>query len=102
MNKLEKLGVKITIGNGCACTGDAVGYSYKLPIVVDEEIQDYIGRSVTSMKTQGLFKMETSEYKIIAVSKLKLIKLTFKKEINTSFIGEFENKLYSYIENKTK
>jgi hypothetical protein len=102
VNKLEALGISISIGKGCSCSSGLIAYSYTLPIKIDVDLEKFMGKSSTSIEKQGLFKIENEEYSILAVNKLKLIKLSFKKNTNLAFINTFEENLYCYVQNKMK
>lgn len=102
--ELNKLGVKFTISQGCACRGNPMTYIYVLPIRIDasiEKVMAPLGKSAMSFQKQSMIKINNSDFSLIAVNRLKQIKLTIKKPNAGYIVEQFEDLLIDYMNSKT-
>ncbi len=98
--ELSLKGVKNIIEKGCSCNNSMI-YNYSLPFFLDETISKYLepyGKSALSFEKNAMIKIETKEYSIVAIKRLKNIKITIKN--SNSIIEEFENSLLKWIESR--
>jgi hypothetical protein len=98
--ELHKLGVTFTVGKGCACRGNPATYTYSIPVKIDAQIEEFLeplGKSAMSFRKQSMFKVNNQDFAIIAVNRLKQIKLTIKNQEAISVKEQFEDLLINYI-----
>lgn len=104
LEKLQKLNVRVKVGSGCACSKKHTVYTYVLPIRLDRDIVNAMkvfGDNVMNFNRTAMLKIETKDISIVAINKLKEIKLTFKNKINVpQTINRFEEALAAYIRGK--
>ena len=104
MKNLEKFGVSRTIGNSCKCSNSTITYNYKLPCEIDtnleENLLEFFGRSSTSIKKQALLKIETRNFSITGVRRLKQIKLIIKNNDSNHLVEKFEQAVLNWLEKR--
>lgn len=102
LEKLKKLNVKFKVDHGCACSKSVAVYTYVLPIRIDSDIAEAMksfGNNVRPFNKTRMLKIETPEYSIIGVDKLRELKFTFKKNVKNmpTMVKRFEEALAFYI-----
>lgn len=102
-HELSKLGVTITISQGCACRGSPTTYIYTLPIRITADIEEALkplGNSSMSFVKHSMVKINNSNFSLIAVNRLKQIKFTIKKPIANRIKEQLEDLLIEYIKKR--
>jgi len=106
MNRiLKEAGVRQRTTQGCKCKKNRITLIYTLPMKIDVDIAPLLkplGTSGTSFEKTSLLRIETPVFSIVAVKRLKEIKLIFKTENDSAAIELFENALVEYINLKGK
>lgn len=103
---LKNAGVRQRTKRGCRCKKNRHTLVYTLPMKVDEAIVpllEVIGTSGTSFEKTSLLRIETKVCSIVAVKRLKEVKLIFKgSAADPTVLDQFENALVEYIKLKRK
>lgn len=102
---LTKLGVTRVIGNGCKCSSSKLTYSYNLPIGLDIEIVECLAQfwqSSTSFEKQAILKIETQDFSIIGIRRMKQIKFVLKNTNVSHLIDQFENAIAQWLEKRNE
>lgn len=103
-HELSKLGVNVVISNSCSCRNKSITYTYTLPIRVDPSIEEFIkslGESSMSFHKHSMAKINNEDFSLIAINRLKQIKLIIKNNLAAHIIEEVENLLIDYIRKRT-
>jgi hypothetical protein len=101
--KLEELGVIVKdVKSGCKCSeGSRI---YTLPRSVNFSlgpiIEKHFGKLAVSFEKTGLLKVHRDTFIITAVRKLKQIRFMLRKNEGINFVGELEEAIVEYMENK--
>ncbi|MFA5048435.1 MAG: hypothetical protein WC516_05440 [Patescibacteria group bacterium] len=102
---LSKLGVNRIVGNGCKCSSLQLTYSYSLPYGLDIGIVEYLahfGKSSTSFEKQAILKIETQDFSITGIRRLKQIKFVLKNGNVSHLIDQFENSIVQWLEKRNE
>lgn len=103
---LTKLGVTRVVGSGCKCSGSSkLAYSYSLPTGLDIGIIEHLaqfGQSSTSFEKQAILKIETQDFSITGVRRMKQIKFVLKNTNVSHLIDQFENAIAQWLEKRNE
>ena len=104
LDQLKKLKVRFKVRSGCSCSKRSLVYTYILPVRLDESIVGALksfGKNCRPFNKTRMVKIETPDYSIMGIDKLKEIKLTFKKSKNVAeVVRRFETALAAYVHGK--
>jgi hypothetical protein len=100
-NVLNSNGIKRRKVKGCVCNSTA--FIYNLPIPLDDDVLKYVncmGNPCISFEKTSLLKIETIDFSIIGLKRLKEIRFTVKTENGNNLLDKFENSLILFVASK--
>jgi hypothetical protein len=104
LDKLKKLKVRLKVNSGCSCKKGGVTYTYILPVRLDKtavEAMKSFGKNIRPFHKTRMIKIESPDYSIVGIDKLREIKLIFKNTKNISqIVRRFEEALAAYVHGK--
>jgi hypothetical protein len=106
LDKLKKLKVRLKVNSGCSCKKGGITYTYILPVRLDKTVTEAMkpfGKNIRPFHKTRMVKIETSDYSIVGIDKLREIKLIFKNTKNVAeVVRQFEVTLAAYVYGKVK
>lgn len=100
---LADVGILKSAAGGCSCGGSK--FTYRLPIRISEEFFSALlqfGNLNSDVATSHLVSINTPDYKISAIKRLKDIEFTLKRQDAASLQQAFENALINFVQSVAK
>jgi hypothetical protein len=96
---LADVGILKSAAGGCSCGGSK--FTYRLPIKITEGIFSLLlqfGELNSDVAMSHLIRINTPDYKISAIKRLKDIEYTLKRQDAVLLQQAFENALINYVQ----
>ena len=102
-DSLETVNIKKRSVKGCGCLGTA--FVYTLPFGLGSEALQYLqamGVPAVSFEKTSLLKIETIDFSITGIKRLKDVRFTLKDAEKTELITVFEGHLIRYAKSQNE
>lgn len=98
-NPFADLGIFKSAAGGCSCGGSK--FTYRLPIRITDQATPLFlqfGEPTTDLAKSHLIRINTTEYKIVAIKRLKEIEFTLKRQDAAHTQQAFESALINFVQ----
>lgn len=97
--QLSDVGIFKTAAGGCSCGGSK--FTYRIPIRITDRVLPLFlefGEPSSDIATSHLIRINTPQYKITAIKRLKDIEFTLKRQDAVATQEAFENALINMVQ----